>query len=176
MGTRGFFGFKDKSGKIHGWYNHFDSYPTGLGEIVINKLSKLTIDQIHEFFTKKLSLIEERSDGGGGGGDPIYEAHKDIFDMDWKKIASVTLYSGREFYKDGLFCEYAYIYDLKTNRLMCFKGFGKNPQKGYEDWVYTADYAPFESWYVRKQGVIQFPSNITEAKEKLKKIYGKSYN
>ena len=28
MGTRGFIGFKDKEGNIHGWYNHWDSYET----------------------------------------------------------------------------------------------------------------------------------------------------
>lgn len=46
MGTRGAIGFyKDKNEKV--CYNHFDSYPTGLGEDLISYLKGKTINELN---------------------------------------------------------------------------------------------------------------------------------
>ena len=41
MSTRGFVGYKMNK-KIRGWYNHYDSYPTGLGSLVLPVLLLLS--------------------------------------------------------------------------------------------------------------------------------------
>ena len=40
MGTRGAYGFKSQN-KIKVIYNHFDSYPSGLGEDVVNFIQRV---------------------------------------------------------------------------------------------------------------------------------------
>lgn len=45
MGTRGLLGLIIK-GKRHGAYNHFDSYPSGLGQDIVAFLLSLTEEDI----------------------------------------------------------------------------------------------------------------------------------
>ena len=135
MSTRGFVGYK-LNGKIKGWYNHFDSYPDGLGTTLLEQVyCKYSWDEIKAFF-KRLKLVKQQ----GSGGDPIYEAHKSVYDEDWR-TASVTLEDGSEFIRDGLFCEYSYVFDLDSlvKKLLLFKGFGKGPSKGYEDYFFQSE-------------------------------------
>lgn len=156
MGTRGFVGYMDEKAKIRGWYNHFDSYPEGLGSQVVAKLAGMNTHQIKEFFTMKLSLVKD---------EEAYQNHKDILDRDWTEDTKFIIQDGKDFYKDGLFCEYSYIYDIKTNELMCFKGFGETPTKGLEKWNYKSD---DRKWYVNEVGSINFP---TTAENGLKKLF-----
>lgn len=161
MGTRGFVGYQDEKGKIHGWYNHFDSYPDGLGSQVVAKLTGLSTHEIKEFFTMKLSLAKS---------EVYYDNHKDIFDKDWVNGgAAFILLDGGNFYKDGLFCEYSYIYDLKTNELMCFKGFGEKPDPGLKSWHYKSD---DKKYYVNQVGSINFPTTAKKGLKKLFELYG----
>jgi len=131
MSTRGFVGYK-KDGVIKGWYNHSDSYPGYLGTIILEILLKYQWTTIKNFF-KRLKLVDQRE----GGGDPIYESHKDVYDLNWQK-ASAVLQDASGFIKDGLYCEYAYVFDLDSTskRLMLFTGFCTEPSKGYEDYYY----------------------------------------
>lgn len=155
MGTRGFVGFKDDNGDIHGWYNHFDSYPDGLGQQVVTKLTGLSTHQIKEFFTMKLKLIDS---------EEHYQNHKDIMDKDWTENTTFNLLDGGEFYKDPLFCEYSYIYDIKANELLLFSGCGKKATPGYEGWR-SGDY------YNNLVGKIGFPTNSEKAIKKMLALY-----
>ena len=40
MSTRGYLGLK-KNGELKGMYNHFDSYPSGLGVSIIDTINKI---------------------------------------------------------------------------------------------------------------------------------------
>jgi len=134
MGTRGFVGFK-KDGEIKGWYNHYDSYPEHLGRVVIEQLHSMTPEKRIEFFGKVVNIHEPDEK------DSFYQNHKKMsYDTDknpWNAIEKIDLQSGGTFYKDGLFCEYAYIYNLDTQLLECYKGFGEIPDEGHEDWFET---------------------------------------
>lgn len=133
MSTRGFVGYKHK-GKIRGWYNHSDSYPSGLGVGILERVYNLyTWQVIRDFFLKKLVLIDEDEN------QEAYFNHRSILEHDWASKKKITLADGGEFYKDGLFCEYAYIFDLDSDEktLMLFAGFGKKASRGYKDWFYT---------------------------------------
>jgi hypothetical protein len=88
-------------------------------------------DQLKDFFLKRLQLVTDES---------FYTKHHDVMNHDWRK-GSYTLQDGGDFYKDGLFCEYSYIFDLdaKEKTLLLFTGFGKKPSKGYADWFYQGE-------------------------------------
>lgn len=168
MSTRGFIGYKHNN-EIHGWYNHSDSYPSYLGEEILkNVYCKYTWKQIKDFFLNKLKLINQE---GSDGSDPVYAAHKNILEQDWTEKGPFNLEDGLEFYKDGLFCEYSYIFDLdsKKKKLMFFKGFGKRPCKNYEDWFYTSDNS--EKFYITPKGTLTGEHTILEARIKMYGIY-----
>lgn len=155
MSTRGFVGYRHK-GQIHGFYNHMDSYPECLGCEMVKKYCSMTWDQIKDFFLHKLTLIPEKEDTPNPTPKIAFE--------EWDK--EMTTLGEDEFIKDGLFCEYAYVFDLdaKKKRLMLFKGFGKKPSKGYEDYFY--ENLGGEKFYTRYKGSLrgELHQNLAEAK------------
>lgn len=156
MSTRGFVGYKH-NGQIHGFYNHCDSYPSCLGREVVKKYCSMTWDQIKDFFLHKLILIPEKK---------VPNPNPRAAFKEWDK--KMIVLREDEFIKDGLFCEYAYVFDLdaKKKRLMLFKGFGKKPSKGYEDYFYENHE---EKFYTRYKGSLrgELYQRLGEAKMKI---------
>ena len=162
MGTRGTFGFRiDGEDKLT--YNHFDSYPNGLGNDVVefvrnvkdwNKVreqvrtlrditdTKPTPEDIKACASvTDLSVSEQNTDDWycllqGTQGDP-------------QKILDISMYQkNNEFITDSLFCEYGYIVNLDDMTLEFYKGFQKKkhkkgryskhkPEKGHESNYYA---------------------------------------
>lgn len=125
MSTRGFVGFK-KNKRIRGWYNHYDSYPTGLGVEVFEKCLLHNVEELKSFFDR----IEFVKDEG-------YENHKSVFELDWSFDRPVMEDAGN-FYKDGLFCEWSYIFDFDHRSLKVYRGFGNTPDRGKKDWCHRS--------------------------------------
>lgn len=155
MGTRGFVGYKH-NGKIHGWYNHSDSYPSYLGKEIIEKTLNLSQDQIKDFFLNRITFV----DNDDTKFREEYQNHKSVWEIDWT-TDSTRLQDGGEFYKDGLFCEYSYIFDLDTKNksLLLFKGFGKKPAKGYEDWF---EESSDTKYYAVPCGTLKYKSSVED--------------
>ena len=108
MSTRGAVGIRrggiDKVG-----YNHFDSYPEGLGKEILTWLKNTNMNKLEKFF-QKIQFDEE----------------SDVFDWKNSKMNSVfEEYSG--FLENSLFCEYAYIINLDDGVLEFYVGFNKDP-------------------------------------------------
>ena len=142
MGTRGLWGFHNQ-GKDKLTYNHFDSYPTGLGEIVRKFIISHTLNEL-----KKIATNIELVDGKSEPTDKqIKECEKwtdlsvsDKSTNDWycllrnaqsnpeayKKLRYMI--DSKDFVQDSLFCEYAYIINLDTKKLEIYLGFQKTPQ------------------------------------------------
>jgi hypothetical protein len=123
MSTRGYFGYKYE-GKIRGIYNHSDSYVSGLGVSVLTKYMTHTQEELKDFLLNRFL----------GGDSPI-----DFWNTNWNTCHNLCIKEdGKEFYKNGLFCEYSYIFDLDApvKTLLLFNGFGDRPSKGYENWCY----------------------------------------
>jgi hypothetical protein len=142
MGTRGVFGFH-KNGVDKITYNHYDSYPTGLGDcvkefitkhnvgelnaifdciIMVDHESKPTPEQINECkeYTD-LSVSDQSTDdwycithGSQGNPEAYAEGLKYMLD-------------DPEFLKESLFCEWGYVINLTTDRLEIYRGFQKHP-------------------------------------------------
>ena len=128
MSTRGYVGIR-MNNEDKGGYNHFDSYPSGLGSEILIFLKNKTIQNISSIF----------NDIGN------VETNEKEDSFDWRKHeinSKMEIYNS--FLYDSLFCEYAYIINLDERVLEIYRGFNKDPNangryakfKDEEDSVY----------------------------------------
>ena len=144
MGTRGAYGYRmNDEDKIV--YNHFDSYISGgLGEDIMTFCSLHTTDEMVESFTFMFAIKEDKK--------PTKKQIKECAawtDMsvtgskepNWYQLLRKTqgkleayLENGipyyvdyKDFLKNSLFCEWAYIINLDTKKLEIYSGFNKKP-------------------------------------------------
>lgn len=155
MGTRGALGVK-LANKYYVTYNHWDSYPSGLGQQVVEFIRYTIIkkegSQLIPFKRKILKLQLVKSDDVPTVEQiDKYMKYADLSVSeqtlkDWycllRSIQGIKtlerirdgklehLIDGYEFLKDSLFCEYAYIINLDTDELEFYRGFQRKPQKG----------------------------------------------
>lgn len=152
MGTRGCYGFR-KDGVDKLAYNHYDSYPSGLGSDVVKFCKETSVKEMNAIFDK-IMLVDE---SGIPTLEQIAECHK-YYDgsvssqtvEDWYCLlrhaqGDLNVYKNglrymidnHDFIKDSLFCEYAYIINLDTKKLEFYVGFQKTPDEtnryGIED-------------------------------------------
>jgi len=150
MGTQGAFGFRiDGVDKLS--YNHFDSYPDGLGREVVEQVKAvLATTKLNEMIenVRGLRLVnpsddptdEDRekygvlSDSGVSTGADWYSLLRNAqgrVDLLLDGTLDVMT-NGNSFVVDSLFCEYAYILDLDTAAdrfcLEFYTGFNKDPE------------------------------------------------
>lgn len=145
MSTRGAFGFfKDGITKVT--YNHSDSYPSWLGDEMVNFCKKFSIEQMNAMFDRiqlvkqddkptpemvavaeKLNLIN--TGVGNQSVDDMYclfrQTQGDL--SVYANPEMVWMIDSQDFIKDSLYCEWAYIINLNTNMLEVYKGFQKAP-------------------------------------------------
>jgi len=174
MGTRGMIGFIKPDGTVVGSYNHFDSYPSHLGANIQAFIS--------EWFLKDNRTFEQMAASVGTirwvdqSAEPT-EAEKEEFKDLWEQVDTgknwyaylraaqgnmrfmlekgIALGGGANFLKDSLFCEYAYLVDLRDNTFIVMEGFNKDRSK-------EADFCkadPDEEYAGCK---IAFQGNLTE--------------
>ena len=144
MGTRGAYGFH-KGGRDKITYNHFDSYPTGLGADVAEFVKNHTDEEMNEIFDR---IVMVRSNGV-----PSAEQIKECFRFyrpsvsmntpeDWYSLLRATrgdleiyakglryMIDNATFLKDSLFCEWGYVINLDKDVLEVYRGFQKAPSK-----------------------------------------------
>jgi hypothetical protein len=143
MGTRGLYGFyKDGVDKLT--YNHFDSYPSGLGKDVINFIRKNSIENMNQIFDRIIMV--------DGDSTPTKEQQQNCIlyysncvstgkptewysllrnaqgDLDAFNKGLLYMIDNKDFIKESLFCEWAYIINLTDNVLEIYKGFQKEQQ------------------------------------------------
>lgn len=148
MGTRGFVGVAiDDNVKIS--YNHWDSYPGGIGVTVLAGLRKTLQDDGLASLTQKardLKMVDEDaqptaeeiagfksvSDPNVGGSidqptdGAVHNYYQllrglqgDLFGMLDAGLAT----DAHDFYLDSLFCEWGYLVDLDAGTLQVYQGF-----------------------------------------------------
>ena len=142
MGTRGCYGFR-KNGIDKLTYNHYDSYPNGLGSDVVKFCKETPVKEMNAIFDM-IVLVDE---SGMPNAEQIAECMKYYDGMvsnkstdDWYcllrhaqgdlnayKNGLKYMIDNHDFIKDSLFCEYAYIINLDTKRLEFYVGFQKAP-------------------------------------------------
>lgn len=144
MSTRGYYGIK-KNGELKGTYNHYDSYASGLGVDLIRTINKIdkkdrlkvlseTFDYIEIINEKSIPTKEQKEicqkanvvnlNVGERSLDDWYcllrETQGDLSVYINKKVPYMIC--GNYFINDTLFCEWAYIINLDTNKLEVIYG------------------------------------------------------
>jgi hypothetical protein len=146
MGTRGAYGFRiDGEDKVT--YNHFDSYPSGLGSnlvedlvgsnvtklkeiarriILVNRAEKPTAEQ--QELLQKFANLEVSS----GKLDEWYVLLREAQNgLDaWIDDGLPIMIDSQKFLLDSLYCEYAYIINLDSGMFEFYIGFNETPGAG----------------------------------------------
>lgn len=155
MGTRGALGFwKDGEHKVT--YNHFDSYPDGLGKDVLEYINNNSIEQMNQHFDN-IRLIGENENPT----ELDIKRCQEFTDLgvsnqstsDWYCLLRQAqgkleaygkarmMIDAQDFLHDGLFCEYAYIINLTDETLEFYEGFQKSKPDGrYSEFEPDGDY------------------------------------
>lgn len=177
MGTRGFIGVLI-DGETKGSYNHFDSYPSGLGvDIVVEILNRdPTVDY------RQLA----RQQVGVSNDVPPTEEQKVLLrpyadlnvseksEDDWycltrnlqgQLLVPLTLgvYVRSEFYLDSLWCEYAYIWNLDDNTLEVYQGGQYKPHTLGRYGTAVQTLADGENYPVALVGTLPVDENLAQA-------------
>ena len=143
MSTRGMIGIRVGSKEI-GVYNHFDSYPEGLGVEIADFIKNNLLDptQKETFCTKAGELIPVDSDKKPSKQDFRYYSTlgESSLDSERSRIEWYALLRNFQYdnflpgvmsgvlkhyepmwdFQEDLFCEYAYILNMYLNRLECY--------------------------------------------------------
>lgn len=157
MGTRGAWGFY-RDGETKATYNHYDSYPSGLGSDIVNVLAETNNDELNEIFDR-LKLVNSEStptneqidecikffNGSVSTGQTtewyalLREAQGSLQAL---KDGLDYMIDDKNFLRDSLFCEWGYIVNLDSNKLEVYRGFQKVADKNryYHPSVDQEDY------------------------------------
>lgn len=153
MGTRGSWGFI-VDGKRWETYNHFDSYPSCLGNDMLRWARTVTDwDQVAER-VRTLTVVREVdpcppdvlaaltkaeiANPGVSRGTDWYAAMRNAQGDPAMTLDSRYWLDGTDFHKDALFCEWSYVFDLTAREFVIYesKAYGKKYRQ-----VVTARYA-----------------------------------
>ena len=142
MGTRGLYGFR-KNGIDKTTYNHWDSYPDYLGEIMVKFCKETSIKEMNDIFDRIILVEENRKPTKAQivecieyyNGNVSTQTPEDWYCLLRNAQGNPNVYKNGlrymidsdGFIQDSLFCEYAYIINLDTNCLEFWVGFQKEP-------------------------------------------------
>lgn len=152
MGTRGAYGIR-KNGIDKITYNHFDSYPSGLGADFARFCARVGKKGLGALF-ENIELVSTNSEPTQEQIDACVKAgycdetvsersRKDWYCLlrglmgdfnEYERLAETGektfMIDDASFLKDSLFCEYAYVANLDEGVLEFWEGFQKTPQEG----------------------------------------------
>lgn len=143
MGTRGIMAFAH-NGEVKAMYNHWDSYPSGLGEALqhwmlaqngdfseaIEKFDRLVAvdENAKPTEDQKLALIRYMDTRvSTGSSDDWYVLLRDTQGNPAEALKAGFFVDYFEFGFDSLFCEWAYVVDLDRKVLEVYQGFQNSP-------------------------------------------------
>ena len=145
MSTRGIYGW-EKGGITKITYNHSDSYPTWLGEKIVEFCAGMTDQDLENLFDHTIVIDEMEKDpakfemvrkfAAAHGNDPgeAEDAYSILYFMqgnfeEYRNIAYLSedfpMTDAEDFFGDSLFCEWGYIINLDDKCLEVYQS-GKN--------------------------------------------------
>lgn len=145
MGTRGAIGFRFReTDKVT--YNHFDSYPTGIGGNVLRAVKDFNdeqiagaanrIEMVDEDVVVTPELVERYAQfhNSAVSTGQVFEWYSLLRDVQGElapyidgKVDHMIEYSA--FLRESLFCEWAYILNADTRKVEFYRGFNEAPGK-----------------------------------------------
>jgi hypothetical protein len=131
MGTRGLFAFLYK-GKYYVFYNHYDSYPAGLGNDLINEIKKAIVENRLDEWKEMLTLMRIIKEGD-------VPTSEDIKNLEWCTDLSVDDRSTTNWYCLLRGCQGSYERVLKSG--VCVDGYSlENAEACWADYSYVLDF------------------------------------
>lgn len=123
MSTRGFLGFKlnnndTRKGNIFGVYNHHYSYYSYMGVKILNAY-KTTTKKDFELVFNSYEWVEDCEDCYEGDALSLIKGY----------CSDDRVPNDVDFLDNGLFCEYAYIYNIENDSLEIYRGCFNFPEK-----------------------------------------------
>jgi hypothetical protein len=168
MGTRGAYGFLiDGQEKVT--YNHFDSYPEGLGIKIL--------ETIQPYCQNEDGLEQMRAVARGiklvADTEENYERlYKFQGKLGLVLTGAVTqMINNASFLHDSLFCEWAYIVNLDENLLEVYRGFTTSPKAAGR---YAARHAGYKTEYYGVRLIHTYPLLELPSKEQFLAPYTKA--
>ena len=158
MSTRGAYGFhKDGVDKIT--YNHYDSYPEGLGAEIVKFCRTTSKEEMNEVFDH-IILVDRSSTPSKEQIRACVDYYDDTVStgkirewyallrqaqggLDAYKDGLRYMIDSKAFMQDSLFCEWAYVINLTSGKLEVYRGFCTTPQ----DNRYFLPYSEDEDYY-----------------------------
>ena len=119
MGTDGAVGFI-KNNHLTTIYNRMNSYPSGLGNDVLDFIRRYGIDEINKL-VDSFVLTDEEEDAIS-----LYS----LGDFWRGKKKETLIYNDTPFLHNSLYCEWAYIINLDTNEFEVYKGMNEKKPEG----------------------------------------------
>jgi hypothetical protein len=146
MGTRGFLGFVLQD-KEYITYNHYDSYPSGLGDSVLQWLRaevengqagldsirqrvaalQLITNEDAEPTPEEAARLAEYADLSVSTGEDWYSLLRNTQGDPEAILTSGYMIDGHSFPLDSLFCEWGYLVDLDRASFDVYRGFQNSP-------------------------------------------------
>lgn len=147
MSTRGYYGIKKKN-ELKGCYNHFDSYPSGLGKWLAESINAIDEKDRLKVLNDTFYYIELIDENIAPSEEQIEKCKKaEVVNLnvgnqninDWYCLLRETqgnidiyinkvvpyMINGNDFLEDDIFCEWGYIIDLDNNTFNVYS-MGKN--------------------------------------------------
>lgn len=196
MGTRGTLAIAEKHELLLCNYNHFDSYPDGLGHDVIDFIAKRLKTREDRLAlnakTRNLTKVDESDQPDEATVGQYAEAwDENVYSgCDWyailRRLQGAPFLDAimddkvfhqpfnKDFPKDSLFCEYAYCIDLGRNVLEVYKGSQKVSPPAGSRW--ELDKADDGYWPVKLVGEIPLDDIVSDpekAKETMLNLFPK---
>lgn len=162
MGTRGLVG-TIRNGVLKGSYQQYDSYPTGTGADLQKELRQALdeddrVSEPEDLFDLFAPLVDKMIyvEADSKPTKEQFETYAGSFDPkvstgdDWyallrgnhnslvKKLRTGVMTDDTDFLKDSLFCEWAYVFDFDTRKVLILRGFNNDPSKQWEHCTLTA--------------------------------------
>jgi hypothetical protein len=163
MSTRGLWGFKI-DGDVKVTYNHFDSYPSGLGADLVKVLSSSNLEEM-KTMARALTLVESDSRPTPKQKAALVEFTNlgvgEQSDDDWycvlretqgdleQTLRSKHMIDSFQFGYDSLFCEWGYVIDFDADEFVVYRGFQESiTNEGiWSDGQIDGDYGPIKPIY-----------------------------
>lgn len=191
MGTRGLYGFR-KDGIDKTTYNHYDSYPGSLGCSVAELCAFATPEMLEKIYDSIVLIdedvpptpeqIKQCVDAGYYDSSVSNQSKQDWYCLlrnlqgeleEYKKNATAGrttfMADNRDFIKDSLFCEYAYIINLDTQKIEFYVGFQHGPQPGNR---YGEE--PDENGYYPCRLALEIPLGSDHTPDEIVEMMGKA--
>ena len=148
MGTRGLIGFILPEGTVHGAYNQYDMYPSGVGSDIQKELENVTAliellplaravewKDMHEKPTpaELIAVIEKGivPDGTVSTGTDWYSVLRSHQGSLRQRLDAGIACGSAGFLKQSLFCEWSYLIDFRSEpaEMVILKGFNTDPSR-----------------------------------------------